>query len=358
MGDEWSSRGQAGAEVYSPEQVELVLEEIGIEISHDIDTHFICYCPFHNNTDSPAFEVNKTNGWWVCFNPGCGQNSNSLELLITKLTDKTVFQARRLILKHGAPDRATRLEREKIADFEFVPFPVEPVERMHGDYKRSERAINYMHSRGFQRATTDDFQIGYSEKQDSIITPMHDPGGMLVGFIARSVDGKVFKNTSSLPKSKTAWNYHRAKRTGDTVIIVESNFDAMRVHQAGYPNVVALLGGSLSKLQAAQLDKTFNTIIHMADFEIVPVVNNPCATCQYRGFMMCQGHRPGRELAHKIIRTLPHKRHLWAAFDDTCVYPHEAKDASDMTDDEIRQCLHDPVSNYAYSHWGIESLAS
>jgi hypothetical protein len=43
---------------------------------------------------------------------------------------------------------------------------------------------------------------------------------------------------------------------------------------------------------------------------------------------------------------------MWAAYDDTCIYPHNAKDAGDMTDAEIRQCLKGAVPNLIYSSWG------
>ena len=46
---------------------------------------------------------------------------------------------------------------------------------------------------------------------------------------------------------------------------------------------------------------------------------------------------------------------MWAAYDDTCVYPHNAKDAGDMTDEEIRQCLRNAISNLEYSLWNIEN---
>jgi len=356
MEREWGSRGQAGTEIYSPDQVALVLEEVGVEIDHDTDTHFKCFCPFHNNTETTAFAVHKTEGSWICFNPGCGVFGDLLEALVMRLTDKTIFEARRLILKHKNPDRATRKAREFNLAFDFVPFPEEPVDRMYTDFWDNDRAFDYMRGRGFDHDTLNHFKIGYSEKQDSIITPMHDPTGVLIGFVGRSIEGKDFKNTKGLPKSRTAWNFHRAKATGDTVIIVESAFDAMRVHQAGYPNVIALLGGSLSENQKQQIDKVFQTIIIMTDFESEAKTSNPCATCRSRGFMMCQGHRAGRELGKRIVAALPYKRIMWAAYDDTCVYPHGAKDAGDMNDDEIRQCLHNAVSNFAYTKWAIESV--
>lgn len=358
MASQWGSGGQGNTLLYSSDQVEAVLEELNVEISHEIDTHFICFCPFHSNDNSPAFEVNKENGWFICFNPSCGKQGLSLEELILAIRDDlNYFQARRIVLKHKQ-GRTERKEREAEREFSFTPFPEEPVKRMVVEFQHNDRAVDYMYGRGFDNSTLVHFDIGYSEKQDSIITPVHAPDGMLIGFVARSIEGKEFKNTPGLKKSRTIFNYHRARKHGETVIIVESAFDAMRVHQAGYPNVVALLGGSLSRHQQDLIEKTFSRIIIMTDFEDEVTRNNPCGTCRGNGFMMCQGHRAGRDFGRKIVKAFPAKKVMWAAYDDTCVYPHGAKDAGDMTDDEIRQCLKNAISNFTYNRWGIETLQS
>lgn len=211
-------------------------------------------------------------------------------------------------------------------------------------------AHTYMIGRGFDEDTLDYFKIGYSAKQNMVVVPMHDPNGMPIGLIGRSIADKRFKNSTGLPKAKTCWNFHRAKRTGDTVIVCEASFDAMRIHQAGYPNVVALLGGHVTDMHLAQLSRTFSKIIIMTDFDHKQYRPN-CRMCNYK---KCRGHRPGRDLGRAIQSRLPNKRVLWAAYDDTCVYPHDAKDAGDMTDNEIRQCLKNAISNLEYTQWSIE----
>jgi hypothetical protein len=248
----------------------------------------------------------------------------------------------------------------------FVPFPTEPVERMREAFWETPEcehpARGYMAGRGFEADTMRHFGVGYSAKQESIVVPMHDPDGVLVGFVARTIEGKGFKNTDNLPKSKTAWNFHRAKKQGDTVIVVESTFDAMRIHQAGYPNVVALLGGSISPYHVDQIEKTFSKVIIMTDCEYEKRYEKregriaPCAKCKRDGFHLCQGHRDGRELGRKIVKAFPDKKVMWAAYDDNCVYPNHAKDATDLSDSEIRQCLTNAVGNFIYERWGIEKL--
>lgn len=348
--DEW----EEDYEVYTASQVESVLEFCEIEIVSDTNTHFLAYCPFHGNTDTPAFAVDKSKALWTCFNPSC-MNSGTLEELLRRLKGLNPFQAQRTIIKYRNSNNtpfADRLKEAMSKPPEFVEFPQAALDRMASDFKGSV-GEEYMKSRGFDDETLEYFSIGYSAKKNMVVVPMHDPNGMPIGIIGRtpSHTDKTFKNSVNLPKSKTAWNFHRAKRHGDTVIICEASYDAMRIHQAGYPNVIALLGGHVTSYHLEQIGRHFSKVVIMTDFDKKQYRPN-CRMCDYR---TCSGHRPGRDLGRAIVQKLPNKKIMWAAYDDTCVFPHGAKDASDMTDDEIRQCLRTAVSNLAYSQWNIES---
>ena len=50
------------------------------------------------------------------------------------------------------------------------------------------------------------------------------------------------------------------------------------------------------------------------------------------------------------------KRVVWAAYDDSVVYPREQKDAAGMTEAEVRQCINNAVSNVEYNIWNPENL--
>ena len=86
---------------------------------------------------------------------------------------------------------------------------------------------------------------------------------MCIGFVGRSIEGKEFKNTPGMPKSKLLFNLHRVK-TADKVYVVESSFDAIRLDQVGFP-AVATLGANVSNIQIELLKKYFNNIIVIAD---------------------------------------------------------------------------------------------
>ena len=345
--------------VYTPEQVEGVLDHIGVECVSETGTHFLCLCPFHGNTHDPAFVVDKNKGLFTCFNPAC-QISGTFPELVRRLTKGSEFQVQRTILQYKNTSNtplADRLKSVMEKQPDFVEFK--------GDLAGMKEAFpgsiaeSYMKGRGFDDTTLDYFDIGYSKVKNMVVVPMHDPNGMPIGLIGRSASDtdKQFKNSKKLPKTKTLFNFHRAKRLGGKLIMVEASFDAMSVHQAGYPNVCATLGGSFSAWHAAQVGKHFSEVIWLTDFDKKQYPPN-CRLCKNVDFkpweIKCVGHRPGRELARSGIRQLPNLRHTWGVYDGTCVYPDEKKDATDMTPVEIRQCLKKPMSNFEYSQTNYE----
>jgi DNA primase len=208
----------------------------------------------------------------------------------------------------------------------FEEFSQETLDRLHSSI--SKEAVDYLASRGINKESIDHFCLGYSASMNMVITPVHSPDGTPIGLVGRSIEGKSFKNSTNLPKSKTLFNIHRAKKIGDHVIVVESNFDAIRVHQAGFPNVVATLGGFLSTEQHNLLNRHFNKITVMTDADLA-----------------------GRELGRSIVNKLKFKDLLWASYEYGKIYPHDAKDAGDMTDEEIKTCIKNAVSDIEYRSW-------
>lgn len=247
-----------------------------------------------------------------------------------------------------------RAKREERA---MLNFPQEVLDKMKRDFWNDSPALEYMKQRGFTDSTLDTFDIGYSAQKNLVATPMHDIEGKPVGVIGRTVNGdKRFKNSVGLPTSQTLWNIHRARKNGDTVIVCEANFDAMRIAQAGYPNVVACLGGNFSPYHADQLAWNFSNVIIMTDNDdSTKHTYIGCKKCTAKGFKVCRGHNPGRALGATIASEMTNRGKVvrWAAYDENIVYPHDAKDAGDMTDEEIRQCLKRTVSNFTYNSWKI-----
>ena len=146
---------------------------------------------------------------------------------------------------------------------DYIEFDEFTIKRLNKQVQDFPRAIDYYKYRKISSVSVAKFELGYSEKQDMITIPVHSPDGLCVGFVGRSVEGKEFKNTPGLPKSKILFNLHRIKNS-DRVYVVESACNAIRFDQCGVP-AVATLGSNVSNFQTDLLKKYFNNIILIAD---------------------------------------------------------------------------------------------
>ena len=348
------------SEDFTEGQVEYLLNECGVQVSTDTNTDFLVFCPFHGNKHTPSMTVSKTSGRWMCWNGACGESGN-MQRLIKATLKFNEFQIARLIHKAGQEsvesfsDRLARVMEESVdfVEWEFAP----TFDRLVEHFWNSPQAIEYMHGRGFNDETLKEFKVGYSKNKNLISVPMYSPDGILVGVIGRpaSKTDKRFQNSKKLPSSKTLFNLQRAKRTWSTVIICESSFDAMRIHQAGYQNVVACLGGSFSDHHATLLGRYFDAVIIFTDYDDkTKHTYIKCAKCKRAGLQKCKGHSPGRVLGDTIATKMSGMRIKWAALGNGVLYPEGAKDAGDMTDDQIRQCVKNAVSTVEYKSWNIE----
>ena len=343
-------------DTYTQNHVKRILQELGVAINSESHTDFLCFCPFHGNRNTPSFSVSYTKGLYLCFNPSCDAAGTVLDL-VKEISHRNDFEALRFIQSLKAESEMS-FEDELAAVLEekpeFDPFPQDTLDRMYDDLKIFPIGLSareYLQFRGIGNELIDEFKLGYSPKQDMIIVPVHSPDGIPVGLVGRGVHEKSFKNSRNLPRSKTLFNLHRAKRCGGTVIVCESSFDAIRIHGAGFPNVVATLGGFISRDNLANLNRYFNKIIIMTDFD--NRLEHLAPNCRKCYPQTCEGHNPGRDLGLSIVNTLRGKDILWAMFDNKTVYPHGAKDAGDLTDLEIAQCIKNAMSHVEYASQNI-----
>ena len=301
------------ASIYTPDQIKQVITGSGIQIESDVDSDYIIFCPFHDNHRTPAGEVSKDRGTFFCFS--C-QVSKSLVEFVMFVTQKTYFESIRFIDSMatesdivGIVDKALHKEPE------WEPYDEVLVRRLHSQALESPRAMRYYEGRRISENSVNKFLLGYSDNQDMVTIPMHNPdGSVLLGFVARSVEGKEFKNTPGLPKSKILFNLHRARKH-DTVYVVESSFDAIRLDQNGIP-AVATLGANVSRNQIELLTKYFNNAIVIGDNDDA-----------------------GKGMQQKVLDRLGSRATL-------INIPSRFKDIGDMTDDDIQKLnekLSDPL---------------
>ena len=262
------------------------------------------FCPFHNNYRSPAGEVSKETGIFWCFS--C-QESKELTELIMHVSKRSYFEAMRLIDSKGDERNLTdKISSTLQKTNTFVQYDLQVIERLYENVFENIKAIKYFDSRGINKDSIDRYRLGYSTAQDMVTIPVHSPDGICLGFVGRSIEGKVFKNTQDLPKSKTLFNLWRNKRV-DKVFVVESSFDAIRLEQVG-AHAVATLGATISKEQRKLLKQYFNQVIALGDNDDA-----------------------GANMSNKLITDLGSGKCVVAKL------PDGVKDVSDLSDKELKE---------------------
>jgi DNA primase len=161
------------------------------------------------------------------------------------------------------------------------------------------KGIDYSHpylvDRGITEETAKHFGIGFCPgngcMQGRIVVPIHNEDEVLVAYAGRALaqSEPKYKFPALFRKSLVLFNLHRAAKHGRTVIVVEGFFDCFKVHQAGLPCVVALMGSSMSLYQEQLLQRHFREVILLLDGDNA-------------------GRTAGTAIARRLVRTLSTRR--------------------------------------------------
>lgn len=264
--------------------IKNLLDDMGVRNVKNSGTHYvISLCPFHED-NQPSFSVNTENGGFHCF--ACDAKGDLYEL-VKRYYNLDFKNAQAFLLARSGLDSNIDIEdimflkKLKLSTVEEVeeiaePNHVYPSEQMIARMNKGPDPYNYLKNRGFSDETIEYFEASYAEdftgygykNQQRITIPGHDQLGKLCGFIGRTpIDAKPkYLYSPGWQKSFTLFNLHRAKNySKDGIILVEGSLDAMRLHDMGYPNVVAILGSELSKYQYGLLKQYTEKVYLMFD---------------------------------------------------------------------------------------------
>lgn len=271
-----------------------------LDVQTDFGEEIACFCPFHHNVHTPAFYLNKTTGLWLCHNPQCGEHG-SFSQLVKRLTGKTIPD-----VPISFEDLENAFNEEKITEDQWD----EAMERISVNYEIPEEhdRLEYLYERGFDTETLKFFEIGFSQSKNRIVIPVRNENYKLIGFIGRTVDNSEPKYlyTTGFKKANVLFNLQNAKHY-NTVYITEGSLDAIKLHQSGFPAVVATLGSNVTDNQIELINKYFNEIVILSDAD-----------------------EPGFKMRDGIIDRCPRKD-LWVT-----QFPPGIKDPGEMREDQIR----------------------
>src|ERR1044072_2333225 len=133
----------------------------------------------------------------------------------------------------------------------------------------------YLIGRRIPEKMAKEFGIGFFPGRGSmagrVVIPIHDREGRLVAYAGRSIDDSEpkYKFPAGFKKSIELYNLNRVLTLGDEdrngVIVVEGFFDCIQVYTSGFPNVIGLMGSTLSETQENVLAENFREAILLLD---------------------------------------------------------------------------------------------
>ncbi len=272
-------------------------------------------CPFHSER-TPSFFVSPERQSWHCFG-ACGEGGDVFSFVM-KREGLEFAEALRLLAERAGVPLPERRRAEEDAERERLRQANEAAaqyyHRMLLDSPEGQRARRYMEERGLDRATLQDFQLGFAPpgwesllrhlrdrgyRQEELLAaglitssergardlfherlmfPIADIRGRVVGFGGRSLPGEgqeesqpKYLNTPQtvlFDKGSILYALDKAKehiRREGSAVLVEGYMDAIAAHQHGYANVVASMGTALTERQVRLLKRVARDVILALD---------------------------------------------------------------------------------------------
>jgi DNA primase len=272
-------------------------------------------CPIHRGQRADAFHVDLRQNGFHCF--ACQAHGDVLSLVAAmercSLRQAALWLAERFGVESpgcgggGSPPEPQRI-REKETARAPLRFTLRPVDSRHA----------YLKQRGIGAETAAAFGAGYYAGPGGLagrlVIPVHDAGGQRVAYAGRAITGQTpkYKLPAGFPKSQVLFNLHRAVAHGARcVIVVEGFFGCMKVHQAGQPSVVALMGCCLSAAQEDLLVRHFERVVLMLDGDPAgrqashSIAARLMKRCRLDVVWLSDGQQPDRMSSEEIQQALP-----------------------------------------------------
>lgn len=230
-------------------------------------------CPIHRGQRDDSFRASLSKNAFQCF--ACQAHGNVMDF-VAAMEKCSVREAALKIQEWFGIRGFHRLSAAWTGPTTSEGQLVRKKEGVNSPLRFALTGIDHIHpylaQRGVDRATAVEFGIGFYSRpglmSGRIVIPIHNGKGEVVAYAGRALDGRMqkYKLPGGFHKSQELYNFHRAMATGSqTVIVVEGYFDCVRVHQAGLPWVVALMGSSLSVEQERILLERFERVVLMLD---------------------------------------------------------------------------------------------
>jgi DNA primase len=233
-----------------------------------------CPLPTHSSARSnDSFSVSFARNAWSCQSASCiasrsGRVGGNVFDFVAEMERCSIREAAlhldRSLTENLLP-RATPVNQEAVpytSENRPLSFILRNIDHQH----------SYVMSRGLSEQAARYFGVGYYDGngflRGRVVIPIYNERGELVAYSGRAIDKAEpkYRLPAGFRKSHVLFNLHRAIQSrDDTLILVEGFFDTFKIHQAGHPNVAALMGSKLSDRQTDLIATHFNQVILMLD---------------------------------------------------------------------------------------------
>lgn len=266
-------------------------------------------CPFHNEK-SPSFTVSPTKQFYHCF--GCGAHGTAVGFLMEYQGLSFVESINELARMVGMSVPQETRDPDKPAPKVLVGLQdalQQAAQYYKTELKKSDRAIEYLKSRGLSGQVAAKFQVGYAPAgwqnlqsvfphyenevlniaglvveneqgkrydrfRDRIMFPIHDQKGQVIGFGGRVINAEDTPKYYNSPETPLFQKGHelyglflarRAIRDAGRVLVVEGYMDVVALAQYGIEYAVAALGTATTPYHIAKLMRQTDEVVFCFD---------------------------------------------------------------------------------------------
>jgi DNA primase len=291
--------------------VEATLKQLDIEVEYQEGDELWALCPGHESRlgradHNPSWSINIRQGMSYCFS--CGYKS-SLSSLVYDLAGPEAASSLRAGVRTPPVVEGYRVRRDAsterffrgteevkpLAESALALYDVPPEEAMV--------------ARHLTHAAAGHLGVLWDSKVSAWILPLRWPrDNRLMGWQVKGQRKRIFRNYPiRVPKAKTLFGYPQV-RESDSVVLVESPLDAVRLVGMGYQSV-ALCG---SKVSLSQMDL-------LSHFDrVVLALDNDDA---------------GQEETRRLVRSTPPFKY------SVIRYHGPSKDVGEMEEPDVRAAL-------------------
>lgn len=184
-----------------------------------------------------------------------------------------------------------------------------------------KHARAFLDKRGVTGPSRGKWRIGWDEDTERLVIPVYDDRATFRFLIRQRIDGiphAKYLYTDGAVRTSLLFGMDGLDReaASQKLILCEGPLDAIRLHQLGFSNAVAVLGSGLSKKQVRLIDKISPKRVYLffdrdaAGFTYIEnaktsIHKRPLYVCRYRNGKSDPGEMTREEVERSIERAVP-----------------------------------------------------